>query len=70
LHNPKTLSPTPTQNVISAWKADYITMSEEMIYEDNKPSFDDLFDNLQGLRTKLQALEWQYDLWFPNIKPP
>jgi hypothetical protein len=64
LHNPKTLSPTPTQNVISVWKADYITMSEEMIYEDDKPSFDELIENLNDIRNRLQTLDWQFDLHF------
>ena len=47
------------------WKADYAKMKEEMIYEDIKPSFEDLINNLNVLRTQLQALDWKFDLTFP-----
>jgi hypothetical protein len=36
-----------------------------MIYEENKPSFDELINNLDALRTLLQALDWQFELKFP-----
>jgi hypothetical protein len=67
-HNPKTLNPIPVPQILSAWDNDYTIMKEEMIYEENKPSFSDLINNLQDLRTKLQALDWQFELKFaiPN----
>jgi len=42
LHNPKLLNPVPPADIIDAWKADYAKMKEDMIYDENKPSFDDL----------------------------
>jgi len=36
-----------------------------MIYEEEKPSFEDLINNLNDLRTQLQALEWEFELTFP-----
>jgi len=36
-----------------------------MIYEENKPSFEDLINNLNDLRNQLQALDWQFELNFP-----
>lgn len=66
LHNPKTLNPTPTQEVIAEWEADYAKMKEDMIYEENKPSFADLISNLMELRKQLQAVEWTFDLKFPT----
>ena len=50
------------------WKADYSKMKEDMIYEENKPSFEDLINNLEELRTRLQALDWAFQLIFstPN----
>lgn len=65
LHNPRTLNPIPVEGKMAEWKADYAKMMEEMIYEEHKPSFDDLINNLQELRTQLQAVEWIFELSFP-----
>ena len=66
LHNPKTLNPIPIPGIIEEWKADYAKMKDDMIYEENKPSFEDLINNLEELRTKLQALDWAFELSFPT----
>lgn len=66
LHNPKTVNPIPFREVISEWKTDYVKMMEDMIYEENKPSFDDLVNNLNELRTQLQAVDWSFELDFPK----
>lgn len=67
-HNPKTLNPIPVPQILSAWDNDYTIMKDEMIYEENKPSFEDLINNLNDLRTQLQALNWKFELIFliPN----
>ena len=67
LHNPKTLNPIPPERVIADWVADYTKMKEDMIYEEKKPSFEDLMNNLNELRSQLQALEWKFELEFPLI---
>lgn len=64
-HNPRTLNPIPIEEKMAEWKADYARMKEEMIYEENKPSFDDLINNLSALKTQLQSLDWGFDLVFP-----
>lgn len=66
LHNPKTLNPIPVLGIIEEWKSDYAKMKDDMIYEENKPSFEDLINNLEELRTKLQALDWVFELTFPR----
>ncbi len=68
LHNPKTLNPIPVPGIIEEWKSDYAKMKDDMIYEEKKPSFEDLINNLEELRTKLQALDWAFELTFltPN----
>jgi predicted nucleotidyltransferase component of viral defense system len=66
LHSPKTLNPIPIPGIIEEWKSDYAKMKEDMIYEENKPSFEDLINNLEELRTKLQALDWAFELSFPT----
>lgn len=64
LHNPKTLNPIPIEKVIKAWAEDYSQLKEDMIYEEAKPSFKDLIDNLEELREKLQNTEWIFGLKF------
>jgi len=64
-HNPKTLNPIPPSDIIGEWKADYAKMLEDMIYEESKPTFEQLIDNLNELRANLQALKWQFELNFP-----
>jgi len=64
-HNPKTLNPIPPPEIMDAWKDDYAKMLEDMIYEDQKPTFADLIENLNTLRIQLQSLDWQFELTFP-----
>lgn len=66
LHNPKTVNPIPIAEKMEDWKADYVKMMEDMIYEENKPSFDDLINNLNELRNRLQAVDWLFELDFPK----
>ena len=68
LHNPQTLNPIPPHDVIADWEADYAKMKEDMIYEENKPGFEDLINNLNDLRNQLQAVEWKFELVFTNQK--
>jgi predicted nucleotidyltransferase component of viral defense system len=65
IHNPKTLNPIPIAEKIDEWKTDYSKMKEDMIYEENKPGFEELIKNLNDVRTQLQALDWQFELEFP-----
>jgi hypothetical protein len=46
------------------WEADYAKMKEDMIYEENKPSYEDLISNLKEVRKQLQSVEWTFDLEF------
>lgn len=66
LHNPMTVNPIPIAEKMEDWNADYTKMMEDMIYEENKPSFDNLINNLNELRNRLQALDWLFELDFPN----
>ena len=67
-HNPKTLNPIPISEVMDEWKADYAKMKEDMIYEDPKPTFENLIENLNELKTQLQKLDWKFELKFPVSK--
>ena len=64
VHHPKTLNPIPIDAKIDEWKADYAKMKEDMIYEENKPSFEDLINNLEGLKNKLKVVDWNFELKF------
>ena len=64
-HNPKTISPLPQPEIITEWQDDYSKMKEDMIYDESKPSFDDLISNLNNLKSQLQAIEWEFELSFP-----
>lgn len=64
-HNPKTINPIPPPDIINIWKADYTKMQQDMIYEKNQPTFENLINNLQELRTNLQVVKWSFELKFP-----
>lgn len=66
LLSPKTIDPTPIQQVIDDWKEDYIAMQTEMIYEENSPTFEDLISNLDDLKKQLKSLKWDFELRFPR----
>lgn len=65
-HHPRLLDPTPKLIVMDAWRGDYEIMKQEMIYGDEKPTFDNLLMNLSNLRKTLQQLSWEFDLVFPS----
>lgn len=68
LHNPKTLNPIPPEGIMNYWEADYAKMKEDMIYEEKKPTFEELIDNLKELRSQLCLVKWAFELEFliPN----
>jgi hypothetical protein len=66
LHHPKTLNPIPPQSVLADWEADYSKMKEDMIYEENKPSFEEIIKKLTELKEKINALDWKLETKFPT----
>lgn len=67
-HNPVRIDPIPPIAIKAEWKADYAKMKEDMIYDENKPTFEELINNLKALRTQLQKLNWVFELSFPISK--
>lgn len=63
--NPQTLDPMPIPEVIDAWKSDYQKMREQMIYEENPPTFDDLLRTIEKLKVRMSNLDWKFSLEFP-----
>lgn len=66
-HAPKHINPIPPQEYIEAWKADYKTMQEQMIYGDS-PSFDDVITVINEFVDKLHSAAWEWELEFPEPK--
>lgn len=69
LHQPQTINPIPTPKFLDAWKDDYKTMVEQMIYEENPPSFDEIISELIKLKNTINALPWRFDKKYPIPKP-
>ena len=65
LHQPQTINPIPIPAVIEAWKADYNTMIEQMIFEQDPPSFAQIITELEILKNRINTLEWKYGKEFP-----
>ena len=54
---PQTLSIIPPAEVRDAWKKDYQSMQESMIYEE-PPSFDQIIGKLTSLNRRINALNY------------
>ena len=61
LHQPQTINIIPPSGIIEAWKTDYKTMQEQMIYGDS-PSFEVLITELLALKSKINAIDWQIEI--------
>lgn len=68
LHQPKTINPIPAPKFINAWKADYNKMIEQMIYEKNPPSFNEIIKELTKLKNTINSLPWQFERKYPIPK--
>jgi predicted nucleotidyltransferase component of viral defense system len=64
-HQPQTIDPIPIPAVLEAWKADYRTMLEQMIYEKNPPTFDEIISGLTNLKNRINSLPWKFEMKFP-----
>lgn len=64
LHTPQDINPIPSADMIKSWKSDYNTMIEQMIYEQNPPTFDQILEEMEKIKTKFNALPWQLSKTF------
>jgi predicted nucleotidyltransferase component of viral defense system len=60
-HAPANIQIIPPDAVLADWKKDYASMMEEMIYEENKPSFEELIAVLNNLNKRINALDWKIE---------
>ncbi len=56
-HKPEFINPLPPDAVLDAWKKDYQIMQEQMIYGES-PKFEELLDNINGLKEQINKLDW------------
>jgi len=68
LHQPKHINPIPIADLLEAWKKDYATMQEQMIYGDS-PSFDEMLASIKEFVAKINALDWEIEGDFKKIEP-
>jgi len=66
LHQPKTIDPLPVPEVEKAWRDDYNTMFELMIYEEAPPSYEEIITGLRELKERINTLPWEFATRFPE----
>jgi len=66
LHQPKTINPLPVPEIMGAWKSDYNIMVEQMIYETDPLSFEQLMFEMSALKERINALPWEFRTKFPS----
>jgi hypothetical protein len=68
LHSPHSIHPIPGLHIDKAWQEDYEKMKQEMIFDTYKPTYEQLIQNLNHLKTKLNNVNWNFELSFPIPK--
>ena len=66
-HQPQHIRPIPSSKFEEAWKSDYRTMQEQMIYGDS-PSYEKLVQGIQAFLKKMNTLDWKMGMEFPLPK--
>jgi predicted nucleotidyltransferase component of viral defense system len=66
LHQPQTINPLPIELVTNAWREDYTTMMDQMIYELYPPSWKELTAKLTVLKSRINMLPWKFVASFPH----
>lgn len=64
LHAPESIDPIPPDDVIDAWRADYNTLKEQMIYEENPPNFSEIIEEIRKIKTRINDLNWKLNFDF------
>lgn len=67
LHQPQLINPIPPTHLEDAWKKDYKSMQDEMIYGES-PSFEEMIKKIKLFLEKMKHLNWTMDLEFPFKK--
>lgn len=62
LHSPQTINPIPPNSVIAKWEKDYETMRLEMLYSENRPTFSEIIESLEKLKSEINSLHWTIEV--------
>ncbi len=66
LLSPKTLDFIPVSEVLEAWERDYKKMREEMIYQQDAPTFYEILEQLKFIKNKINQQDWNLGKTYPN----
>lgn len=66
LLSPRTLDFIPVNEVIEAWELDYKKMREEMIYQLDAPTFNEILEQLKVIKNKVNQQDWNLGKTYPN----
>lgn len=58
-HEPSLIHMIPAEGVLAEWQADYNIMIEEMIYEKEPMSFQEILETLRQLQKRINLLPWK-----------
>jgi len=64
-HNPQNIKIIPYPEIIGAWRKDYQTMIEQMIWGEEPPSFNTIIGELEILQEKIHHLGWKLNKEYP-----
>ena len=62
LHSSQTINPIPPDTIIKKWEQDYETMRLEMLYSENRPTFSEIIETLQKLKSEINNLNWTIEV--------
>lgn len=65
LLSPKTIDFIPINEVKEAWERDYKKMRDEMIYQPDAPTFDEILEQLIAIKNKINGQDWGLDKIYP-----
>ncbi|MDV3832613.1 hypothetical protein CMU13_04600 [Elizabethkingia anophelis] len=65
LLSPKTLDFIPINEVREAWERDYKKMREEMIYQQDAPTFYEILEQLKFIKNKINQQDWDLGKEYP-----
>ncbi|WP_260389230.1 nucleotidyl transferase AbiEii/AbiGii toxin family protein [Weeksella virosa] len=63
--SPKTLDFIPINEVREAWERDYKKMREEMIYQPDSPTFDEIIEQLMIIKNRINEQGWDLGKEYP-----
>jgi hypothetical protein len=67
LLSPKSLSFLPIEKVMNDWERDYRTMRDQMIFQPDAPTFNELIAFLTQLNEQINQLGWSLEKKYPEI---